>query len=65
MYELNRCVPKPPQPRLEKSLFGLSWISVPVFAGAVAILALTGGLATLVPAVRTARIDPLRALRQE
>jgi putative ABC transport system permease protein len=50
---------------LAKSLFGLNRIGVPVFAGAVAILALTGGLATLVPAVRTVRIDPLRALRQE
>jgi putative ABC transport system permease protein len=50
---------------LAKSLFGLSRIGLPVFAGAVAILALTGGLATLVPAVRTARIDPLKALRQE
>jgi ABC-type lipoprotein release transport system permease subunit len=31
----------------------------------VVILALTGGLASFVPALRTVRLDTLRALRQE
>ena len=50
---------------LAKSVFGISRIGLPVFATVVATLLLTGGLATLIPAARTARIDPLRALRQE
>jgi ABC-type antimicrobial peptide transport system permease subunit len=49
---------------LAKSIFGVSRIGWPVFAAVVTTLLLTGGLATLIPALRTARIDPLRALRQ-
>ena len=48
-----------------KYLFGVERISAPVFAGVTAALFVAGGLATLIPAARTARIDPLRALRQE
>jgi len=50
---------------LEKSVFGISGIGLPVLAGVAAALLLTGGLATLIPAARTARIDPLRALREQ
>jgi ABC-type antimicrobial peptide transport system permease subunit len=50
---------------LEKSVFGISRIGLPVIAGVIAALLLTGGLATLIPAARTARIDPLRALREQ
>jgi putative ABC transport system permease protein len=50
---------------LATSLFGVSRVGLPVVAGVIAILFATGGLATLVPAAQTARIDPLRALRQE
>jgi predicted permease len=50
---------------LAKSVFGISRIDAPVFIGVVAILLVTGGVATLIPATRTARIDPLSALRQE
>jgi putative ABC transport system permease protein len=50
---------------LAASLFGVSRIGAPVFAGVIVTLFTAGGLATLVPAAQTARIDPLRALRQE
>jgi ABC-type antimicrobial peptide transport system permease subunit len=50
---------------LAKSLFGVGRVSLSTLAGVVAVLGLTGGLATLLPAIRTARIDPVRALRQE
>jgi putative ABC transport system permease protein len=50
---------------LATSLFGISRIGLLAFAGVVAVLFVTGGLATLVPAVRTMRVDPLRVLRQE
>jgi putative ABC transport system permease protein len=48
-----------------KYLFGIERISAPVLASVAAALLVAGGLATLIPAARTARIDPLRALRQE
>ncbi len=50
---------------LAKSVFGISRIEVPVFMSVVAILLFTGAVATLIPAARTAGIDPLKALRQE
>jgi len=50
---------------LATSVFGISRIDVSVFIGVVTVLLLTGGLATLVPAARAARIDPLSALRQD
>jgi ABC-type antimicrobial peptide transport system permease subunit len=50
---------------LATSLFGVSRIDLPVFAGVVAALFVTGGLATVGPGIRAARVDPLRAFRQE
>jgi predicted permease len=50
---------------LASMLFGISRISAAAFAGASALLLLAGVLATLIPAARTVRIDPMRALRQE
>ena len=47
-----------------KSVSGISRIEAPVFMSMVAVLLLTGGLATLIPAARAAGIDPLSALRQ-
>jgi putative ABC transport system permease protein len=50
---------------LAKSVFGINRIEVPVFISVIVILLFSGGLATLIPAARTAGIDPLSALRQE
>jgi putative ABC transport system permease protein len=50
---------------LAKSVFGISGVDLPALAGMATILVVTGGAATLIPAARTLRIDPLRALRQE
>jgi putative ABC transport system permease protein len=50
---------------LATSVFGISRIEVPVFMSVIAILLFTGGVASLIPAARTAGIDPLSALRQE
>jgi putative ABC transport system permease protein len=50
---------------LATSLFGVSRIDLPVFAGVVTILLVTGGVATIGPGIRAARVDPLRAFRQD
>jgi ABC-type antimicrobial peptide transport system permease subunit len=46
-------------------LYGLSAHDTLVFASSAALLALVGALASLVPALRVARIDPGKALRAE
>ena len=46
-------------------LFGLSPTDVPTLAGAAALLAAIATCASLAPAWRAARIDPMRALREE
>jgi predicted permease len=46
-------------------LFGLSPHDVPTLAAATGLLATIAALASLVPACRAARIDPIRALREE
>jgi predicted permease len=46
-------------------LFGISAADLPSFAGSVALLAVVGVLATLIPAIRALKADPSRLLRSE
>jgi ABC-type antimicrobial peptide transport system permease subunit len=46
-------------------LYGLSPADPITFSGGVAILLLVATVATLIPASRAARVDPLQALRNE
>jgi putative ABC transport system permease protein len=50
---------------LQKMLFGVSASDTLTFAGAAMVLGAVAIVATLVPASRAARIDPVTALRQE
>ena len=50
---------------LEDLLIGVSPRDPSVFAGTVTVILVAGLLATLVPAIRAARVDPLVALRSE
>jgi ABC-type antimicrobial peptide transport system permease subunit len=46
-------------------LYGLSAADPVTMAQATALLVMVAALATYVPAARAARIDPMRALREE
>jgi predicted permease len=46
-------------------LFGVGSFNIGIAAVAAAVLLLTGGLASLLPAIRATRIDPVQALRAE
>jgi ABC-type antimicrobial peptide transport system permease subunit len=46
-------------------LFGLAPRDPATMIGAVMVLALVGGIAGWLPAVRASRIDPARVLREE
>jgi putative ABC transport system permease protein len=46
-------------------LFGVQPLDPVTFAGVAALLAVTAALATAVPALRAARVDPIVALRQD
>lgn len=46
-------------------LYGVHRVNIPVFGAVLGILFMVGGMAVLAPAIRSARIDPIRALRQE
>jgi putative ABC transport system permease protein len=46
-------------------LFGVSATDATTFAFVVALVAVTAALASLVPAVRAARLDPMRVLRED
>jgi putative ABC transport system permease protein len=50
---------------LERMLFGVSASDTLTFAGAVLVLGTVAVLASLIPALRAARVDPVTALRQE
>jgi putative ABC transport system permease protein len=50
---------------IESQLFGVRATDVPTFAAVAMLLAGVGLVATLVPAMRAMRLDPVRALRQE
>jgi putative ABC transport system permease protein len=49
---------------LERMLFGVSASDPLTFAGAVLVLGTIAVLASLIPALRAARVDPITALRQ-
>ena len=51
--------------RLSTWLFGVTPLDVQTFAGVLLVLLVVATLATLVPAFRVARIDPVRALRAD
>jgi ABC-type antimicrobial peptide transport system permease subunit len=46
-------------------LYGVGPFDVTAFASAAAVLMLTGVLASLLPALRTARVEPMVALREQ
>jgi ABC-type lipoprotein release transport system permease subunit len=46
-------------------LFGVSASDAPTFASAALVLGGVAAVASLIPAVRAARVDPVTALRQE
>jgi len=46
-------------------LFGISPTDTATFAGAAALLTIVAAAASLVPALRASRVDPLVALRDE
>lgn len=46
-------------------LFGVGGFNIGIAAAAALVLLLTGGLASLLPAIRATRIDPVQALRAE
>jgi putative ABC transport system permease protein len=46
-------------------LFGVGGFNIGIAAAAAAVLLLTGGFASLLPAIRATRIDPVQALRAE
>jgi predicted permease len=50
---------------LANLLYGVHRVNIPVFGVVLGILFLVGGIAVLAPAMRSARIDPIRALRRE
>ena len=50
---------------LEKMLFGVTASDPIVFAGAAMVLGTVAIVASLIPACRAARVDPVNALRQE
>jgi putative ABC transport system permease protein len=45
-------------------LYGVGPFDLPAFAAAAAVLALAGALASMLPALRTTRVDPIVALRE-
>jgi len=46
-------------------LFGVGGFNIGIAAAAALVLLVTGGLASLLPAIRATRIDPVQALRAE
>jgi ABC-type antimicrobial peptide transport system permease subunit len=50
---------------LEKMLFGIGSYDALTFAGAALVLGAVAVFASLIPALRAARVDPVTALRQE
>lgn len=46
-------------------LYGVHRVNIPVFGAVLGILFMAGGIAVIAPAMRSARIDPVRALREE
>jgi putative ABC transport system permease protein len=50
---------------LEKMLFDIGSSEALTFVGATLVLTSVAGFASLIPALRAARVDPVTALRQE
>ncbi len=50
---------------LSHVLFGIGPRDIPTFAGVAIVLVTVGVFATLIPAVRATRVDPIAALREE
>jgi putative ABC transport system permease protein len=50
---------------VQSMLFQVQTTDWRTYVGAIALLALAGGMASLVPAIRGARVDPMAALREE
>jgi ABC-type antimicrobial peptide transport system permease subunit len=50
---------------VQSQLFGVAAWDPPTFIAVTVLLVLIGALATLVPALRATRLDPVHALRQE
>ena len=50
---------------IESQLFGISSNDPTTWAGVVVVLALVAFVATMVPALRATRVDPMEALRYE
>ncbi len=50
---------------LSGMLFGVAALDVETFAGVALLILVVGGLASLFPALRAARLDPMRVLREE
>jgi putative ABC transport system permease protein len=50
---------------LAGTLYGVSALDAPTFAGVLVLVLLTAVVSSLYPAVRAARTDPMRTLREE
>ncbi|MGH9371608.1 MAG: hypothetical protein ACRD15_08775, partial [Vicinamibacterales bacterium] len=46
-------------------LYGVSSLDAPTFAGVLLLMIVTAELASLLPAIRAAHVDPMRVLRDE
>lgn len=50
---------------ISTTLFGISAVDLPTFAGAVVLMIAVAQFATFVPARRATKVDPILALRYE
>jgi len=50
---------------VKSQLYEITSVSVPVIAIAIAVMAAAAAIAGVIPALRAASIDPVRALRAE
>jgi putative ABC transport system permease protein len=50
---------------LDAMLFGVTWLDLLTYLGAIVLLFVVSGIACLIPARRAASIDPMEALRNE
>ncbi len=50
---------------LRSSLYGIGPLDLAAFGGAIAVLVVTACVATVIPAWRAVRVDPMQALRSD